>query len=160
MMAWQLRPGTAHDDAFLRSVYAATRADELAQTGWDAAQTDAFLRMQFDAQDRQYRSRYPHGRFDIVVVDGVDVGRLYVAREPDRLHVIELALLPSWRRHGLGTALLSALQQQAAAERLDLSIYVEIHNPAQRLYRRLGFHPVSSAGLYQLMQWQAPALAA
>lgn len=160
MMAWHLRPSQPQDEAFLRRVYAASRADELAPTGWDAARTEAFLRMQFDAQDQQYRSRHPHARFDIIEVDGEAVGRLYVTRQPDRLHVIELALLPPWRGRGLGTALLSALQQQAAAEWLDLSIYVEIHNPAQRLYRRLGFDTVSASGLYQLMQWQPRAVAA
>jgi ribosomal protein S18 acetylase RimI-like enzyme len=32
-------------------------------------------------------------------------------------------------------------------------IHVEQFNPAQRLYRRLGFRPVEDQGVYSLMEW-------
>jgi hypothetical protein len=39
-----LRPIEADDRAFLLSLYATTRADELAPLGWDQTTSEAFLR--------------------------------------------------------------------------------------------------------------------
>ncbi|UMR31044.1 GNAT family N-acetyltransferase [Massilia sp. MB5] len=155
MMDWRLRPCQPQDEAFLRRVYAATRAGEIALTGWSAEQAEAFLRMQFDAQHQQYHARNPGAAFDIVELDGEAVGRLYVRREAGRIHVIDIAILPPWRGRGLGGALLRALQAEARQADASLSIYVEINNRAQVLYQRLGFQVISTAGLYRLMEWRA-----
>lgn len=154
-MEWRLRPSQPQDEAFLRRVYAATRAAEIALAGWSAQQAEAFLRMQFDAQHQQYHARHPDAAFDIIVADGQDAGRLYVRREAGRVHVIDIAILPPWRGQGLGGALLQALQAEAREAGACLSIYVEINNRAQGLYQRLGFQEVSNAGLYRLMEWRA-----
>lgn len=160
-MATTLRPCRPDDDAFLRSVYASVRADEIALTGWDDAQAQAFLRMQFDAQHHHYRTHNPDARFDVIESDGIPAGRLYVARAADYVHVIDIALLPAWRGRGIGTALLRALMDEAAGAHRYVSIHVEINNPAQALYARLGFQEVSTAGLYRLLVWRpAPAAAA
>ncbi|MHA4868772.1 GNAT family N-acetyltransferase [Duganella sp. PWIR1] len=158
-MACTLRPCLPHDDAFLLSVYASVRADEIAQTGWDAAQAEAFVRMQFDAQHRHYHAHHPEARFDVIELDGEAIGRLYVKRMPQRIHVIDIAILPPWRGRGLGTQLLAALMAEAEASDASVTIHVEIHNPAQSLYQRLGFQEISTAGLYRLMQWRATATA-
>ncbi len=152
-----LRPVGEQDQAFLLRVYASTRADEIAQTGWSEAQAEAFVRMQFVAQQQHYRSHDADADFDIIEVDGAPAGRLYVARRPERIHVIDIAILPPWRRRGHGTALLRQLLAEGERAALPVSIYVEIHNPAQQLYARLGFKEVSSAGLYRLMEWRASA---
>ena len=47
----------------------------------------------------------------------------------------DIALLPAWRGRGLGGRCLQALVDQGRA----LGIQVELHNPARRLYERLGF---------------------
>ena len=54
-----LRPITPEDDAFLAGLYASTRAEELAVTGWSAEQTAVFCRQQYDAQTAHYRENYP-----------------------------------------------------------------------------------------------------
>ena len=53
-----LRPSQPQDEAFLRSVYASTRAGEISLFGWHSSQAEIFLRMQFDAQDRHFRGNY------------------------------------------------------------------------------------------------------
>jgi len=45
-----LRAATASDEPFLFALYASTREHELAAWGWEPAQRDAFLRMQWMAQ--------------------------------------------------------------------------------------------------------------
>lgn len=153
----RLRPIHADDAPFLRRVYAATRQDEIALAGWDAARTEAFLRMQFDAQHRAYRERNPHADFDLVLDGDTPLGRLYVAREADRLHVIDIALLPPFRNRGIGSALLDGLMREAQGRAAALTIHVELNNPALSLYQRLGFREISSAGFHRLMEWRADA---
>ncbi len=73
-----LRPVGEDDLEFLCRLYASTRMDELAVTGWDAAMIEHFLRMQFNLQHSQYLSGHPDASFDLVYSDAVPAGRLYV----------------------------------------------------------------------------------
>ena len=65
-----LRPVCSSDSELLFATYASTRTVELAQVGWDAAQKESFLRMQFDAQRKFYESEYPGAEFQIILVAG------------------------------------------------------------------------------------------
>lgn len=132
---YRLRDATPADDAWQLAIYAGTRADELALTGWPPAQRGAFLRQQHNAQQQHYRLHFPRSQCQLILVDGEVAGRLWTDERTDRLHILDIALLPAWRGQGLGTRCLQAL----AAGGRCLSIQVEIHNPARRLYERLGF---------------------
>jgi ribosomal protein S18 acetylase RimI-like enzyme len=147
-----LRPVASSDRDLLLQVYASTREEELQLVDWSADQKAAFVRMQFEAQDAYYREHYHPATFDVVEVDGEPVGRLYVARWEDEIRIIDVALLPEHRGRGIGTSLIRALLDEAAASGKRLSIHVETHNPARRLYERLGFAEVADRGLYVLME--------
>ena len=58
-----LRSIRADDMAFLCRVYASTREEELAVTDWSAAQKEAFLVMQFNAQHTYYQENYRGAAF-------------------------------------------------------------------------------------------------
>lgn len=156
-MTLTLRPLRAADHLFLRSAYAAARAREIARSGWDVATADAYVRMQFDAQHGFYRKRYPAGHFDLVLNGDISVGRLYVAREAQRIHVIEIGMLPAWRNRGAGSVLLAALQREAGARGAAVTTHVELNNRSLSLYRRFGFREISRAGFHRLMEWRADA---
>ena len=147
-----LRPAGPGDDAFLRRVYVSTREEELAAVPWSDHEREAFLRGQFDAQDAHYRAHYESATFDIVELDGVPAGRLYVSRGQDEIRIIDLALLPEHRGRGAGTRLLGALLDEGARAGRRVSVHVEKHNPALRLYERLGFLPTADKGVYLLME--------
>ncbi len=49
-----LRAVTDADEEFLLSIYAGSRADELAQATWEPGQQEAFVKWQFDLQRREY----------------------------------------------------------------------------------------------------------
>jgi ribosomal protein S18 acetylase RimI-like enzyme len=158
-MDWALRPAGAADDDFLRRVYASTRADELALTGWDAAQREAFIAMQYRAQAAHHHAQWPEAVQSVIVArqDGAahDAGRLWLHSRAGAIHVLDIALLPAWRGLGLGTRCLQDLMQQAAASQRALTIYVEAGNPARRLYDRLGFAPAGPPqGVHQHMAWR------
>jgi GNAT superfamily N-acetyltransferase len=148
-----LRPAEAGDRELLFRVYASTRSEELAVVPWNDAQKEAFLRAQFGAQDRWYRENYAGATFEVVVVGGEPCGRLYVYRSDADIRIVDIALLPDHRGHGVGSALLRDLIREADAAGKRLSIHVERFNPALRLYERLGFSVAQDKGVYLFLEW-------
>ena len=114
-----------------------------------------FCRMQFNAQTADYQRNYPDASFQIIERNGVAAGRLLVLRADEKIHVIDIALLPEHRGAGIGTKFLRELQDEAKAAGKPLSIHVERFNPARRLYDRLGFQQVEEKGVYLLLQWSS-----
>jgi GNAT superfamily N-acetyltransferase len=149
----RLRPIGPDDRPFLRRVYGSTRTEELAPIPWTENEKAAFLDSQFVAQDRHYRENYPTDRFCVVLADGEEAGRLYVTRGAEELRIVDISLLPEYRRRGIGTTLLCALLDEAAEGGIPARIHVERFNPALQLYERLGFRPVADQGVYLLMEW-------
>ncbi|WP_164011481.1 GNAT family N-acetyltransferase [Pyxidicoccus trucidator] len=150
-----LRPATASDEAFLFTLYASTREGEVAMWGWAPAQRDAFLRMQWMAQGRDWSMRYAGADHQVVLVGGAPAGRLLVARGPAEWRLVDIALLPSHRRAGVGTKLLRELRGEAEKAGVPLRLRVLRDNPARALYERLGFRPESGtdADPYLAMEW-------
>ena len=147
-----LRPAGDADLGFLQRLYASTRAEEVALTGWPVAEQQAFLRMQFEAQHRHYHAHYPDAEYAVVCRDGQDVGRWYLHRGRDAMIVMDIALLPEWRGRGIGRALMRNAIAESERSATPLGLHVEHHNPARDWYGRLGFVPVEEAGPYLRMQ--------
>jgi ribosomal protein S18 acetylase RimI-like enzyme len=147
-----LRPVTPKDEAFLYSVYAGTREQELAQTGWNDEQREAFLRMQFDAQHQDYTRRFSSAEFQIILSNEVPIGRLYLDRRDDEIRIVDIALLASHRNGGVGSTLLRSILAEGRESGLPVRVHVERLNPALRLYGRLGFRQISEDGVYLLME--------
>lgn len=153
-----LRPVDETDHERLAALYASTRAEEVAQvTTWTDEQREAFLRFQFEAQTAYYAEAYPRAERSIVEVDGEWAGRLYLDRRADEIRVVDIALLPAFRGRGIGTWLLRQVFEQAAAADRLVRIHVEKHNPARELYLRLGFAVIEDKGVYDFLEWRAPA---
>lgn len=147
-----VRPMIDEDLPFAAAVYASTRAEELAQTGWPAEMQQAFLAQQHEAQHHYYRSHYPDAEWLIVECGGAPVGRLYLVECEREFRVIDIALLPAARGRGIGSTLLADILAAAAAAGKNVSIHVERNNPALRLYHRLGFALVEDQGVYLLLE--------
>ena len=109
-----LRAAGAADREFLLAVYASTRLDELAVTGWSDDQKEAFCRDQFCAQEAHYLQHYPTAEYAVIEEAGSPAGRLYVDRWPREIRIMDIALLPLWRGRGIGTCVLTDLQRENA----------------------------------------------
>jgi ribosomal protein S18 acetylase RimI-like enzyme len=150
-----LRTATPEDYEDLLRVYASTRAGELAQvTWWDDAQKLAFCRMQYDAQKSEYEANYPNCEYNVILLDGRTAGRIWVSRDDEEIHLLDIALLPEAQRHGIGAALVGALIEEARAsgQRLRHMVFV-MNTDALRFYERLGFQVVEDVGAYKHMRW-------
>ena len=148
-----LRPITPEDRQLLVRIYASTRADEMARVPWSEQQKADFLRFQFDAQHRYYTEQFPRAAFDLILLEGEPIGRLYVDRRAHEIRLIDIALLPEHRGAGHGGAILRDLLAEGEASGKLVRIHVEHDNPAMRLYRRLGFEKIEEQGVYHLMEW-------
>lgn len=142
------------DRAFLLGVYAATRDWEFALTVWPEDEKQDFLRRQFEAQDLHYQRMFPAAVRRIVVLDGIDIGRLYVERADDCLRIIEFSLLPDYRGRGIGTDILRSLLNEAHGGKVPVRLKVERDNPALRLYLRHGFVQTGAGGHHLALEWR------
>ena len=149
------REAVEEDEPFLLGVYTSTRLEELALTNWDLPQREAFVRMQFEAQQRHYRQHYPKGEHLIVLLNESPVGRLYIANLETEIRVIDITILPEHRRAGIGTPIIQELMDEAKAVGKPLSIYVESFNSSHRLFERLGFVKTGEIGYSHLLEWRA-----
>jgi ribosomal protein S18 acetylase RimI-like enzyme len=150
-----LDPILASDEPFLYRTFASTRAEEMALTGWNAEQQEAFLRMQYDAQRRSYLMQLPEAKYWVIRYDGAAVGRLIVERTAEEIHVVDIALLPEFRKRGIGSTLMESIIKEASQAAKTVRLHVERFNPALRWYERLGFSVVNTEPIYLEMVWRA-----
>jgi GNAT superfamily N-acetyltransferase len=151
---YSLRPQREEDYPFLERLYFSVRQQELEALDWPEETKLAFLKDQCRLQHVHYQTYYWDAAFLILERGGEPVGRLYVFRGPRDHRIVDISLLPEVRGAGVGGALLKAVQDEAASQGKSVSIHVEKFNPAQNLYRRLGFREAGDKGPYWLMEWQ------
>ena len=153
-----LRPIIDEDRLFLIDVYRSTRIEELNRAiDWTEEQKTAFILHQFNAQDDYYKKVYPDASFDVIMYDNIPVGRLYVERFllEGTIRIIDIAILPPYRRLGIGKYLINLLMEEASHLNKSITIHVEVFNKALELYKRLGFEIIKETnGVYYLMEWQ------
>jgi len=81
------------------------------------------------------------------------VGRLYLDREAEGLHILDITILPLYRNAGIGSFLLGRIMEEARSAAKAVTIYVESFNPSLRLFERLGFRKDKEDGFQLLMKW-------
>ncbi|MGZ8281541.1 MAG: GNAT family N-acetyltransferase [Allosphingosinicella sp.] len=146
------RPMTDDDLPFIEALFASTRAEEVAQTGWPLPAQQAFLAQQHRAQHDHYQAHYADAEWLIVERDDARIGRLYLGRWDDEVRVIDISLVPAARGQGIGSAIFADILSAAGEQGCKVSIHVEWTNPARRLYQRLGFATVEDGGIYLRME--------
>lgn len=151
----ELRPVTPADDEFLVSVYAATRAEEMAQVPWSDEQKTAFLRWQCGLQRNEYEATYPNQQCSVILVDDQPAGRIWISRSDDQMRLLDIALLEEFQNRGVGTLLLRRLIDEAIRDKKLLRHMVFVLNTdAKRFYERLGFVVIEEVGAYHHMEWR------
>lgn len=153
-----LREISVKDNAILLAIYGSTRKEEMERVPqWSDLMKEEFIRQQFEAQHTHYQNNYRGANFWVIEQKNKILGRLYVQEnfQNASVRIIDITLLPEHRKQGIGTTLLSDMQNWSAAMDKPLTIHVESFNPAKRLYERLGFKKISETnGVYHLMEWK------
>lgn len=144
-LAFGLRQAVPADAAFEQKLYASTR-DDLRPLGPEVF--EGLVGMQFRAQSMSIRLEHPRADKKIVVVEDVPVGRLIVDADGSQIEVIDVALLPEYRGHGIGSSVLGGVLSHADRVGRSVKLYVEKQSRAVRLYERLGFSIADDVGMY------------
>jgi GNAT superfamily N-acetyltransferase len=108
--------------------------------------------MQFDAQTRHYRESFPDATYSVICVDGERAGRLIVNHADDQILIVDIALLPEFRRAGIGSGLVRRLLDQADASHLPVRCHVLHDSTARRFWERAGFAAQGRDGVYLAME--------
>lgn len=98
----------------------------------------------WNEQRHQQEPRFPE-RYRMVQRNDETIGFFCIRVEADYLYIHTIQLVPSHRGKGIGTALLQYIE--GIAKSLNLrSIYLSVfkENPAQLLYRKLGYTPIEN----------------
>ena len=147
-LAFALRPATPADVDFEHHLYASTR-DDLRPLGPEVF--DGLVGMQFRAQSMSIRLDHPDADRKIVLVEEAPVGRLIVDGSGQHIEIIDVALLPAYRGHGIGTTLLRGVFAQADRMGRAIRLHCEKQSRAVRLFERLGFVVSADVGMYLAM---------
>ena len=122
--------------------------------GWPPAQRQAFLDLQFRAQQEGYGAAFPEADHWIMEDGATPVGRLLVDRRPHEHRVVDLVILTAWRGRGIGSALMREVIADAASAVVPVALTVEAYD--HRLvgwYRGLGFSVVDQGSVHLGMVW-------
>ncbi len=154
----RLRPITDDDQEFLFQLYASTRDAEKKLVGWPDEQWQSFMQMQFNLQHTQYMANYLNATFQIALLDGIPVGRLYVDRKPNEYRLIDIAVLPAFQRQDIAGTLLGDLLKESDERSIPIGLHVDKSNPALAYYLELGFVVQEDKGVYLFMTRKPEAM--
>lgn len=144
---WRLRPATADDLDFAWRLYreAAKPLTEPVMPWCGSAQREAVARA------------LASGGAQVIEAAAGPVGWLQVHEDAGALGLRHLYLAPDIRGRGLGSAVVAALCERAAASGKPLRLTVLAHSPARRLYTRIGFRETGTLGPKVVMEWRPGA---
>lgn len=107
------RPVADEDRSFLEA---------LASSRWSHLPLPELAEMQDRAQRTAYLSQFGPDGEHIVLADGEAVGRVWWADEDGVRQIVDLCLVPSHQRAGLGSAVFAALVESAAGRRVCCTV--------------------------------------
>lgn len=137
MTSISLRPAVPADAEFCYQLHKAAMGEYISAIwGWDEPVQRDFHARAFDP-----------GRWQIITVDGADVGMLDVEYRPGEIYLSRIEIHPGHQGHGIGTRLISAILDEAAQKGQDLVLDVlAVNHRALALYYRLGMTEVARHG--------------
>jgi GNAT superfamily N-acetyltransferase len=151
------RDETASDTPFRYELFRQSRLPMEDFSFLEPAMRETLLRQQFQGQTLSYRTQFPDARFEIMEAEDRPVGRLVTHRGADAFLIVDVALLPDWRRRGIGAHILREICDAARARNLPVRLALSPFNvDALRLYSRLEFAPIGRDEIQIFMEWRAP----
>jgi ribosomal protein S18 acetylase RimI-like enzyme len=126
------------DIPFLLQLYADSRAAELEAVPWTIEQKQQFFESQFMLQRTHYYQHFQSARFDLILLEGIPVGRLYVHRDLE-IRLMDIIVAPAYQQRGIAKWCFEQLFLEGQASGLDISLHVEVNNFARAWYARMGF---------------------
>ena len=156
---WSLHTRAAgpQDAPFLRALFE-SHCTHLHALGLPPAALQALVGQQYACRQADYGRRFPQAA-TLVAIAGpvpVPVGAMVVDDDGATLHIVDIAVAPSARGQGHGSALMRLVQAQAQGTRRQaVTLSVDPMNQnALRLYLALGFEATEKQPVQWRMRWR------
>lgn len=100
-----------------------------------------FGRRSFSKSHLVWLLKIPYAQTHLYAENGRDVGAIILKREGEVARVVSVAVLPAYRRRGVGTELMDLAERIMESEGCrEIKLEVSVHNEgAIAFYRRLGY---------------------
>ncbi len=96
---------------------------------------------------------WERANISLIQIEGVKVGMLQVADEPDAMKICEIQIATAHQNQGIGTQVLRDLIATAHMNSKNVSLQTGLQNQrALRLYLRLGFTQVGTTDTHILLE--------
>jgi len=152
LQAVTLETAQPGDESFLAEVYASTRAEEMAITGWSAEHRRLFLDMRYEAERRVRLRQLSEAQQWVIRRNDVPAGQMIVRRSREEIVLMELALLPEHRYKNVGSLVMAFLMEEATQGGKLLRLLVEKKDSAaEEWFHRLGFESSSEGGTGEMV---------
>jgi GNAT superfamily N-acetyltransferase len=153
-----LRPRQESDTEFLIRLYETSREEELLHIDWKSEEErKIFFQQQYNAQQLHFDSNYDSLDYDIIVYDGKDVGRLVLHRSPEKLHCVDIIIMPDYRKMGIGSTVMQWIEQELEEKNLPATLYFEKTKPyLEQIYSNYGFVTNEDLGTHKYMKRPQP----
>jgi ribosomal protein S18 acetylase RimI-like enzyme len=136
-----LRQIKIKDFEFLWQLHNTALKKYVAQTfGWDE-----------NWQRRNFRENFNPNDGQIVVVDEVDAGFLWIIEKATEILLASIRLWPEFQNRGVGTKLIKDVLAKSRAKNKPVRLQVLKVNPARNLYLKLGFEITGETETHFLM---------
>lgn len=148
-----LRPAREGDRGFLEQLYRSTRND-LRSLEAEPEMVESLIDMQYRARHSGYGQQFPDAWSFIVEYATEPIGQLMLDFTSGRIHLVDIAFVPTARDKGFGTQVLRALQIVAAQVWAPITLTVHpLKVGVRRLYASLGFLPLETHPVAERLIW-------
>ncbi len=113
------------------------------------------VQFQLDAQRQQYSSTFPSANDYIIEFDENSIGRILISKDDEKIHIVDISILPKWQCQGAGRSVVSQVVAGACEEQLPTELSVLKQSRAVGFYQRLGFHVIGESDFYFAMRHEA-----
>jgi len=102
------------------------------------------------AQKQHYAAEYPSASHDMIYLEQTPVGRIYVDRDAEALHILDITVLPEHRCQGTDRWCCAGFSMRRAKLGSRLRSMWKVQS-SLRLFERLGFRKELEKGFHLLM---------
>ena len=150
-----LRPTRTDDQEFLYRLFSLVYSEKLQLVPLGAEEKKTLVELMYQGFSRHYDALAPGSDDRLVLLHNESIGRMILLQMRDEIRLADLAILPQFRRRGIGTALISQLQAESLMSKRPVRLQVARFDSALRLYQRLGFYKIDTTGPYLHLEWSS-----
>lgn len=140
---YSLKMATQEDHNFIYNLKKTTMKDYVIKTwgNWD----EGLQRNFFSRESKEIK-------YQIIVVEGKNVGVVAFSRNEKSINIDEIQILPEYQGKGIGTLVFSDIIANAQKEKIETTLRVlKVNFVAQKFYNKLGFEKIGDTETHFLL---------